>query len=65
MRFFKLVIIALLKTSAKTFGKICLKAIRDTWFQYMVCDQGREGELGVRSNKRGKFKLLVFPNSLP
>ena len=47
--FFKLVMIVLLKIYAavKIFGKICLKVIRDTFFfQYVVCDQGREGGLG-------------------
>ena len=37
MSFFKLIMIVLLKTytASKTFGKICLKAIRDTFFSNM------------------------------
>ena len=31
-------------TIGKIFGKICLKAIGDTSFQYVVCNQGRDGE---------------------
>ena len=50
MSFFKLVMIVSLKIYAtnKIFGKIYLKAIRDTlfFFQYVVCNQGREGILG-------------------
>ena len=30
-------------TTGKTFGKICLKAIRDTFFQHVVCNQRRDG----------------------
>ena len=30
-------------TTGKIFGKICLKAIRDTFFQYVVCNQRRDG----------------------
>lgn len=41
MNFFKSFMIMKLKicTSGKSVGKICLKAIRDTFFQYMVCSQ--------------------------
>ena len=62
MNLSKLVMIVLLKIYAagKFFGKICLKAIRDTFFQYVVCDQEREERLGVISIRRGKFKLLVL-----
>ena len=62
MSFFKLVMIVLLKiyTTSKIFGKIFLKAVGDTFFQYVVCDQGREGGLGVTFNRKGKFKLLFF-----
>ena len=28
--------------AGKNFGKICLKAITDTFFQYVVFDQGRD-----------------------
>ena len=31
-----------LYTTSKISGKICLKAIRDTFFQYVVCNQERE-----------------------
>ena len=44
MKFFKKVMIMKLKmcTTGIIFGKICLKAIRDTFFQYLVCNQGRD-----------------------
>ena len=60
--FFRLVMIMLLKICAadKIFSKIFLKAIRATFFSNMWCDQGREWGLGVISNRKGKFKLLVF-----
>ena len=63
MSFFKLVMIVLLKIYAagKIIGKISLKAIRNTFFfQYVVCDQRREKELGVIFNRRVEFKLLVL-----
>ena len=62
MRFFKLVMIVLLKiyVVGKIFGKIYLKAIRPFFFQCVVCDQVREGELGVIFNRKGKSKLLVL-----
>ena len=30
-------------TTGNIFGKICLKAIRDTFFQYVICNQGSDG----------------------
>ena len=57
-------------TTGKTFGKIWLKTIRDTFFQHVVCNQRRDGVrherkredsifwLGVRSNRRLRFKIL-------
>ena len=45
MRFFKLVMIVLLKIWAtdKIFGKTCLKIIRDAFFfKYVVCNRWRE-----------------------
>ena len=30
-------------TTDKIFGKIYLKVIRDTFFQYLICNQGRDG----------------------
>ena len=48
--FSKYIIIVQLKmhTTGKIFGKICLKAVRDTYFflQYVVCDQG--GDTGTQ-----------------
>ena len=29
-------------TTDKLFGKICLKVIRDTFFQNVICNQGRD-----------------------
>ena len=52
--------------SGKIFGKICLKAIRDTFSQYVICDQGDSIFLvGVISNRRGKFKLFGFQGDPP
>ena len=38
-------------TKEKFFGKIHLKAIRDIFFQYVVCNQGRDG---VRHERKGE-----------
>ena len=67
MSFFKLAMTVLLKihTANKIFSKICLKAIRYIFFQYVVCDQGRQGRQGVISKKRGKFKLLTLQRYPP
>ena len=57
-------------TASKYFGKICLKTIRDTFFQHVVCNQRRDGVRhkrkgedyifwwGVKSNRRMRFKIL-------
>ena len=52
-------------TTGKIFGRICLKAIRDYFFQYVVCDQGLNFLVMVISNRRGKFKLLGLQGDLP
>ena len=55
MSFFKLVMIVLQKIYAagKIFVKVYLKAIRNTFFfQYVVCDQRKEGGLGVITTGR-------------
>ena len=44
------------------FRKICLIYL---FLQYVVCDQGSEGELGVISNRKGKFNLLVLQGLPP
>ena len=64
MTFFKLFMIVFLKiyVTGKMFRKICLIYL---FFQYVVCDQGREGELGVISNRKGKFNLLVLQGVPP
>ena len=53
MKFFKKVLIMKLKmcTTGTIFGKICLKAIRDTFLQYLVCNQERDG---VRHEGKGE-----------
>ena len=44
-------------TTGKIFGYISLKVITDTFFQYLVCNQGR---VGVRhEGKGGGFNFLV------
>ena len=30
-------------TTGKIFGKICLKAVRDSFFQYVIWNQERDG----------------------
>ena len=59
-------------TINKFFGKMCLKTIRGTFLQYVVCNQGRdrvrhEGKWedrnfwwGMTSNGRVRFKILVW-----
>ena len=63
-------------TTGKTFGKICLKTIRDTFFQNVVCNHKRDGmrhegkgedsifRWGVTSNRRVRFKNLDMSESL-
>ena len=62
MSFFKLVMIMLLEiyVARKIFDKIYLKGKKYLFFQYVVCDQRREGGLGVIFNRQGEFKLLVL-----
>ena len=57
----------------KMFAEICLKAIRDTFFQYVVCDQRKTGGLSffVISSIQKKeietfgLKAESSPKSLP
>ena len=54
----------------KIFNKMCLKAIRNTFFQYVVCNQGKNGMKhegkgeyliswwSVTSKRRVRFKIL-------
>ena len=56
-------------TTSKIFGK---KAIRDTFFQYVVFNQGRNGKgetsifwWGVTSNRRVWFKILGMSRKSP
>ena len=53
--------------SGEIFDKICLKAIRDTFFQYVVCDQGT-GELifsVVVIQQKGKTQTFWFAERPP
>ena len=62
-------------TTGKTFGKICLKTITDTFFPYVVCNQRRDGLrhegkeedsifwCGMISNRRVRFKTLGMSES--
>ena len=45
MNFLKQVVIMRLQicTTSTIFVKICLEAVRDTFFQYLICDQGKKG----------------------
>ena len=53
----------------KIFGKICRKAIRDTFFFNVVYvqdrDEGTRFLSGVISNRRGKFTFLGLQGDLP
>ena len=64
-----MIVLLKMHASGKIFDKICLKAIRDTFFfQYVVCDLGTGGVnflLGVISNRRVKFKLFGFQGDPP
>ena len=42
-------------TISISFGKICLRAIGDTFFQYVVCDEGRDG-----LRQEGKWYYSIF-----
>ena len=42
MNFFKFIIMKVkMCTTGKSFGEICLKAPRDAFFQYVICDEVR------------------------
>ena len=51
-------------TIGKIFGKIYLKAIRDTFFQYVVCNQGRDGVRHERKGENSIFFIQSTPQSL-
>ena len=57
MNFFEYVVIMKLKTctTGKIFGKIYLKPIRDAFFQYLVCNQGRDGMRYGRTRENSIF----------
>ena len=64
-------------TTDKIFGNICLKVVRDTFFQYVVCNQERDGVRykgkgedsifwwRVTSNRRVRFKILGMSGESP
>ena len=59
-----------MRIPGKMFGKICLKAFRNTFFPNMwsVIRGGKKGLTfwwKVISNRRGKFKLLGLQGELP
>ena len=47
-------------TTDKSFGKICLKAIRNTLFQYVIFNQGGDG--GETWKKGAGLNFLVGSN---
>ena len=63
--------------TGKFFGKICLKPIGDTFFQYVVCNQGKDGVRnegkgedsifwwGMTSNRRMRFKIFSMNEESP
>ena len=60
---FKQVVIMKLKmfTKDNIFGKICLKAFRDTFLQYLICNQGRDG---VRHEEKREDSLGMSESSI-
>ena len=64
MKFFKKVMIMKVKmcTTGKICGKLCLKAIRHTFFQHLVCNQGRNG---VRHEGKGEDSIFWWVDSEP
>ena len=44
-------------TTGKTFGKICLKTITDTFFRYVIPRQERDGI--SHDEKRGEVNFVV------
>ena len=49
-------------TTGKIFGKIYLKAVRDTSFQYVVCNQEKDG---VRHEGKGEDSVFWCGGSEP
>ena len=49
-------------TTGKIFGRIYLKAIRYTFFQYVVCNQERDG---VRDEGKGEDLISWWGGSEP
>ena len=49
-------------TTGKMFGKVCLKAIRDNFFQYVVINHGRDG---VRHEGKGEDSIFWWGGSEP
>ena len=47
-------------TTDKHFGKICLKAIRDTFFQPLICNYGRDGMINKGKGEDSTFWLGVI-----
>ena len=64
MKFFKKVMIMKVKmcTTGKIFGKLCLKAIRHTFFQHLVFNQGRDW---VRHEGKGEDSIFWWVGSEP
>ena len=48
-------------TKDNIFGKICLKALRDTFLQYVICSQGRGG---VRHEEKEEDSLGMSESSI-
>ena len=79
MNFFKLVVIMKLKmcSTGNILGEICLKSVRDTFFQCVVCNQEKDGVKheekgedsifwwGVTSKRRVRFKILGMTEESP
>ena len=48
-------------STGKIFDKICLKAIRDTFFQYVVCNQRK---VGVRHEEKGGDPIFLVRSDI-
>ena len=67
MSFFKLVMIVLLKIygTGKIFGKICLKAIRDTFFSIYGLWAGKGRGTGGDTQQKGKVQTFSLAGGPP
>ena len=53
-------------TKDNIFGKICLKVLRDTFLQYVICNQGRDGvrHEEKREDSLGMSSILILHKNI-